>query len=360
MRTTQIRLLRSLLLPVIGMLVMLVPGLAQSGRFVATGSMTTPREDQGAVLLRDGRVLVVGGSGFPELSSAEFYDPATKNFTLTGSMVDGRQLCGGNQPVLMGSGKVLIAGGIAGGGGISLSEAELYDPSTGEFSSTGSMHEGRQCSTVTLLRDGRVLVTGGYGGNGYYSNTAEIFDPTSGTFSYTQGQMTTGRDAHMAALLPWGKVLIAGGDNNGGALSSAELYDPATGSFTATGAMAEPNSWPSMGLALMTSGTVLVTGPIGHPSDLYNPTSGVFTATPTLTPVGFGYTAVLLKNGSVFLSYIRSYLYVPSSKTFRAAAQLYSEYGTATLLRDGDVLVAGGAGSTGGIASAGLYMPSGK
>jgi hypothetical protein len=174
--------------------------------------------------------------------------------------------------------------------------------------------------------------------------------------------MTTGRDAHLAALLPGGKVLIAGGDGREGALLSAEVYDPATGRFAATDSLLESMSWPEMGLTLLNDGTVLVVGPMGKRSEIYNPISGKFTGIAPLTPVAFGYSTIALKNGSVFISNFRSYLYVPSSGTYKAAATLYSSYGSATLLRNGSVLVAGGAGggSIGAIGNAGLYTPSGK
>ncbi|CAF4183957.1 unnamed protein product, partial [Adineta steineri] len=72
-----------------------------------------------------------------------------------------------------------------------------------------------------------VLVTGGYFGNVAnhgYLNSAELYDPSTSTWT-TTGNMTYARYSHTASVLSNGKVLIAGGYNsNPGVLNSAELY----------------------------------------------------------------------------------------------------------------------------------------
>ena len=84
------------------------------------------------------------------------------------------------------------------------------------------MSISRYYHTASLLGSGKVLVSGGY--NGGYLNSAELYDPSTGNWSST-GVLSIARGYHTASLLGSGKVLVSGG-YNGGALNSAELYDP--------------------------------------------------------------------------------------------------------------------------------------
>ena len=68
--------------------------------------------------------------------------------------------------------------------------------------------------SLTLLKDGRVLLAGGYTQVPEFAprllNSAYVYDPSTGRFSQT-GSMTKARARLSTTLLPDGRVLVAGG-----------------------------------------------------------------------------------------------------------------------------------------------------
>jgi len=224
-----------------------------AGTFTATGSMLAPHLGQTATLLQNGEILVAGG----ETASAELFNPSTGTFTATGSMTVSRS---GHTATLLLDGRVLIAGGVQDFGpgavpiplGYGTPSAELYDPVSGKFTSTGSMSEGRSGHTATLLHDGTVLVTG-------TDSTAELFIPGTGTFSVV-GELSTALGA-TATLRKDGTVLVAGGRNRG-SLATAQLFAPESGGFVATGSLITARDGHTA--TLLVDGTVLVTGGARH------------------------------------------------------------------------------------------------
>jgi hypothetical protein len=184
--------------------------------------MAVARFRHTATLLQNGKVLITGGTSLDSSNptvTAEVYDPATGTFTVTGAMATAREE---HTATLLADGKVLIVGGegpVTGSSELQpTATVEVYDPSTGLFSTTGSMTAARSLHTATLLPSGKVLVAGG----GDDNSTAEVYDPATGYFSITGG-MEIGRSGHTATLLPNGSVLVAGGGIFAG-LASAELY----------------------------------------------------------------------------------------------------------------------------------------
>jgi hypothetical protein len=228
-----------------------------TGVLSGTGNMTANRGGHTATLLANGKVLIAGGADTDPtgtgLASAELYDPGTGTFTQTGSMAVGRYL---HTATLLQNGKVLIVGGALTSTSEPDATAEVYDPATGIFTMTGAMKTAREQHTATLLADGRVLIVGGTtsAGVGDPTATAEVYDPSTGSLSVT-GSMAEARTYHTATLLPSGKVLVAGGGDEN---STAEVYDPATGSFSITGGMEIGRSGHTA--TLLPNGSVLVAG----------------------------------------------------------------------------------------------------
>ena len=197
-----------------------------TGAWSATGSMNYHRYGHTAILLATGKVLVFDGSRSPEL-----YDPVSGGWSpTTGPMSFGE----GQTMTLLANGKVLVTGGHTPNYSfpytrISRSSAQLYDPATGVLSETGSMIQAREYHAATLLANGKVLVAGGrYSSYSYYGGyidhslaSAELYDPATGRWS-TTGSMNyagvvTGYTGDTAILLTNHRVLVYDS-------SRAELY----------------------------------------------------------------------------------------------------------------------------------------
>lgn len=191
--------------------------------FTATGDMLAARESHTATLLGNGKVLIAGGHrgrrpSITIFSSVESYDPATGRFTAAGDMTRVRHK---HEAVSLRDGRVLILGGSdERDGNGAYASAEIYDPASGTFRATGNMNSSRYKlqGTAVLLNDGKVLVAGG-------ANRAEVFDPSTSRFSYAAGDMETRRLFATATRLRNGQVLIIGGyHDNSLASSNAWLY----------------------------------------------------------------------------------------------------------------------------------------
>lgn len=267
---------------------------------------------------------------------------------------------------LLPNGKVLIAGGFAGSGGeySPYRTAELYDPSSGTFQSVGEMSIGRSGHTATLLKNGKVLIVGGWTGRYDLRGSAEIYDPVANTFTPT-GNLVIERAGNTATLLADGRVLIVGGeDRQENKIASVEIYDPFTGKFAQTGSMADARAAHTA--TVLKDGRVLIVGgSSGHyPSqnvfrsgELFDPVTGKFSSAGQMTMGRHKHAAILLHSGKVLIvggsdnhdwhgEYASAEIYDPATKTFAVTGAMnttrFKIPAAVALLPNGRVLVAGG------------------
>jgi len=323
----------------------------QKGAWTLTGALSDTRSGHTATLLPTGKVLAAGGQDFEvPRSSAELYESATGSWSTTASLLTARF---DHTATLLQNGKVLVAGGSIDNTS-SVSSAELYDPVTGTWTATGSLAAARTDHTATLLPNGKVLVAGGHSSVNTNNpmSSAELYDPATGTWSST-GSLVTRRYNHTATLLPNGKVLIAGGQSNS-STSSSELYDPGTGTWTVTGSLGAGRL--SHTATLLPNGTVLVAGGYSvaylASAEIYDPTSGAWTTAAPLATARAYHTATLLWSGKVLVTGgVQNGGETTSSEVYDPSTGIWSLEGplvrapanhTATLLPNGKILVAGG------------------
>jgi hypothetical protein len=119
------------------------------------------------------------------------------------------------------------------------------------------MSEARFGFTATLLQNGEVLVAGGSGDTAFTSVTAELYNPSTGEWTST-GSMTQPRSYHSATRLPTGEVLVAGGLTGSATGATAELYDPSTGTWQVTRSLSIARA--NGAAALLQNGQVLLAG----------------------------------------------------------------------------------------------------
>ena len=271
-------------------------------------SMTGARWGHTATSLPDGKVLVVGGSNTSDLNGivnpVELYDPVANSWT-TAPWVDGGQVL--HTATLVPTGQVVVAGGYSNTN--ANTNARVYDVATGNvwngnspfwplgwplqssavlldngsvlieglgqaaldtpvppfnnpWSTINAPSASRYDDTMTKLRDGRVLVTGGRSTSTQLAST-EMYDPVSGIW-LPEGPLGVGRDQHTSTLLPDGSVLVVGGTGPAGALASAErsvFVSPSPINMTTS--LSRPLVTAD-GVSTSTL-TVTVTDSLGHP-----------------------------------------------------------------------------------------------
>lgn len=187
-----------------------------------------------STVLSDGKVLIAGGVLGPannaDATSTEVYLPTTDAFVPGPNLPEPRQ---GHTTTVLKNNKILLVGNSNGNSAKAVVLPDAAAASVGV--ATDALNFGRYNHAASLLSNGAaltndmVLVTGGFGNN---PKSAELYNPTDNKW-YPAGNMSEARALHTSTLLRNGKVLIIGGYNNtSGTLSTIEIFNPAVFSFS--------------------------------------------------------------------------------------------------------------------------------
>lgn len=163
------------------------------GRFERISDMNVARVNPALFLLSNGKVLIFGGDvyrykdkygtwiGTIKNISAEMFDPKTNKFTLKKGL--NNNIYAFSTATLLRNNKLLITGGSS--GQTIHNTSEIYDPETDTITKGPDMNFPRAYHQAVLLNDGRVLILGGTTGKGINetnNKTAEIYDPVQNKF----------------------------------------------------------------------------------------------------------------------------------------------------------------------------------
>jgi hypothetical protein len=183
-----------------------------------------------ATLLPDGRVFITSANS----ADFEVYDPDADTFTTVKNSASAAAHVFGFVTLLR-DGRVMIGGGDA-----SNTTVDFFDPDTNAVSAGSPLQQGRSMLTAHTLPDGRVMVFGGAsisaGGVNDPLDSIEAFDPKAGTFSTLPYKLAIGRCWHASALVRDGTILVMGGYTIHGSCSSlvdtVDQVDPVAGTVT--------------------------------------------------------------------------------------------------------------------------------
>lgn len=257
--------------------------------WTSTGSLAVPRCRHTATRMVDGRVLVAGGlvGGGGETSSAEVFDPSTMTWAATGAMSAVRSA---HAAAALADGRVFAVGGVDPRG-------DVYDAAAGLWTATaaGTKHGGRL--TATVLDDGTVLAVGGDATWPPVAR-AETYDTVTDVWT-PAADVLLGRYGHVAFRGLRGSVVVAGGGSAAGDQASTEIYDPATRSWTAGPPMGEARTFATA--TRLGDGRTLVEGGGAGSFEVFDPAAASWGARQPTLSSRLSASAALLPDGRVLL-----------------------------------------------------------
>ncbi|MGK6355786.1 kelch repeat-containing protein [Sphingomonas sp. DT-207] len=314
--------------------------------FVPAPPLIIARSNQAAAQLQGGKVVVAGGmSDDTVLASVEIFSvSAGTSIPFDGANVLGPSLAGAALPqaqayaacLALPGDELLVAGGLEAIPDGYLNAVVAYDADVGTFVTFPGPILTTPYTLAPVgsiaLPDGTILILGSTTPDPFplspksMTGFAWTFDPTTNLSTIT-GAPASARIGATLSLLANGTVLVAGGmgmtKDGYATLDTAEIYDPKSRSFRPVhNKMTAPRCGHSA--TVLADGTVLLVGGYSYPAVTYEPPGVLATWVPALD----------------------------SAETFSVAQQAFTAVTTslpdgaafhsATLLANGDVLIAGG------------------
>ncbi|MFO0595718.1 MAG: kelch repeat-containing protein [Myxococcaceae bacterium] len=330
------------------------------------------RQHHSATLLKDGRVLVVGGrgaDGISVLASCELFDPKKNAWSSCGTLVTPRSH---HTATALLDGRVLVVGGTANTTGddgtsrsSSIGNVEAWDPKSNKWSALPSLTDARNGHTATLLTDGTVLVVGGAREQRTHLTSVERFDPKTNAWS-KEKPLEIARWLHAAVRDSEGEVVIVGGRSNaatngvgpGTSIADVERFDPKTSTWKTLPPMTEARQRTALIAEPTGGGIIVIGGQTATSSTNYAETwrPGLGSWEPFQNHLSMSlsaHTGTRLPSGDLLVvggeppnsvDTPRVQRWLAATKEWCLAGELASgrKMHTATLLDDGRVLIVGG------------------
>lgn len=245
------------------------------GRLVPIAPLAEGRSHAAAILLDDGRVLVIGGSSglhttqpsFGDaLGTSEIYDPAAGLWSPGPSLNIPRYL---HSLLRLSDGEIAVIGG-SDQNEAELLQVEIVQPSDGSRRDGPNLSAGRVFHATAPLASGRGLIVCGKQANIRFLNTSELLESDGARLVAATPLPGDSRTAPTLSPLPSGRALLAGGLHGSTAgfynLADAYLYDETVPSWTPIGPLAEARVLHSA--TVLEDGSVLICGGFGDTDTL--------------------------------------------------------------------------------------------
>lgn len=236
--------------------------------------------------LLDGRVLVTGSTA-DEPVNAEIYDPVSDSWSVTGRMIVDRVM---HSTIRLRDGRVLVAGGVFGARRVTV--AELWDPVTGRWTETGDIGS-EEVPGLALLDDGEVLLVG--------AERTRIFNPS--TLRWRRISDLNHRHIFgSTVVLGDGRVMVVGGEGT----AECEIFDPDLNLWRPGPRLNAIRAVP--GVAVLPTGQVVAVGGadgiwrVGGSVELLDPLAERWTEIQPMDTRRLAHTMTVLRDGSVLVT----------------------------------------------------------